>query len=102
MPPPTTTSFTGAGVHASTDEVGEHRDERGVVIGGGRAVEADAHLRRHRRRLDVEVVQDLDVVADKADRRDHDVRRPERAKSRIAAPMSGSSHGSRGEPLRLW
>src|SRR5260370_1934525 len=66
-PPPTTTSLMGAprGPH----EIGEHRDERGMVVDGGGAMERQAVRRGERARLDVEVVEDLHVGADEADRR---------------------------------
>jgi hypothetical protein len=50
-------------------------DERRVRVHGARAREAEAERGGRPPRLDVEVVEHLDVVADEADRRDDDLAR---------------------------
>ena len=53
-------------------------------------------------RLVVEVVQHLEVVGDESDRREHDrpnAARPERAQ---VVEHIRPSHGTCGDPLRLW
>src|SRR5216684_3113568 len=69
MPPPTMASFTRErpSCRSLPDEVGQHGDEEGMIIGGGGAVEAKAELVGDLARLDVEIVEDLDVIAHEAD-----------------------------------
>src|ERR1700730_8322178 len=69
MPPPTMASFTrgAASCRALLDEVGQHGDEDGMIIGGGGAVEAKAELVGDLARLDVEIIEGLDVIAHEAD-----------------------------------
>src|SRR5216684_3242526 len=69
MPPPTMASFMRErpSCRSLPDEVGQHGDEEGMIIGGGGAVEAKAELVGDLARLDVEIVEDLDVIAHEAD-----------------------------------
>ena len=63
----------------------------------------EPELPRELDRLDVEVVEDLDVVGDEPDGRDDDVAHAARVRaSRRWSQTSGSSHGTCGGPLRLW
>src|SRR5262245_21125705 len=81
MPPPTmVTRFRVA--WASTillsacvlpHQVGQHANERGVVIHRGGAGQCDAQSFRDLTRLDIEIVEHLGMVTDKADRGDDDI-----------------------------
>ena len=59
-----------------------------------RAHHVQPELARERGGFDVEIEHDLQVIADEADRRDHDMPRAVAAHSRRASPMSGASQGS--------
>ena len=54
-------------------EVGQPGDEGGVVVHRARPLEADPHLGRDGLRLDVDVVEDLEVIGDEADRADDEL-----------------------------
>src|SRR5262245_30265727 len=54
------------------DDVRHHADECGVITDGSGADEEEFGGRGRLTGLDVEIVEDLDVVADEADRHDHD------------------------------
>src|SRR6266852_8905865 len=75
MPPPTIASFMRgrASRRASPDEVRQHGDEGGMIIGGGGPVKANTQLIGEAARLDVEIVEDLDVIAGEADGSQHHV-----------------------------
>src|ERR1700682_110864 len=45
-----------------------HLDEQRVVADGWCALESDSHFARDLRRFDIEIVQNLDVIAEKTDR----------------------------------
>ena len=73
-----------------------------MVVDRVRADHRHAELGTDRGGFGVEVVQDLDVIADEPG--GHDDRGIELAagfRSRIQSPMSGPSQGSSGRPLRL-
>ena len=102
MPPPTTTTAPrGSPDGAPATTLGQHAMKRGWSF----TVLARAKPGRARSavglRLDVEVVEHLDVVADEADRRHADVAHAVRRQRASASLTSGSSQGSRGLPLRL-
>src|ERR1700737_4578394 len=58
---------------AAADEIAEHPDEGGMVHHRARAIERDSDGPRGLPGFHVEIVQDLDVIADEPDR-DHDDR----------------------------
>src|SRR5262245_45699496 len=71
MPPPTTTSFIADPSPqnpVNSHELGQHRDELGMIVDGRGAMELEPDVGGDSARLDVEVVEHLDVVAHEPDR----------------------------------
>src|SRR6266566_677194 len=71
MPAPATTTFTPPPSSLScrvTDDVGDCRDQPRAVIERGCALELNADTFGERLILDVDIVEDLDVITDEADR----------------------------------
>src|SRR6266568_6897703 len=58
------------------DDPGKCLDERSGRVEHGRPLEPNAFLSRQLFELDVDVVQDLDVIRDEADRRQQDLTMP--------------------------
>ena len=58
------------------DDAGKCLDERSGRVEHGRPLEPDAFLSRQLFELDVDVVQDLDVIRDEADRCQQDLPMP--------------------------
>ncbi len=89
---------TRRGREPLADDVGEHADERRVGVRHLGADETHPGLLGDRLRLDVEVVQDLEVVGDEPGRT-HDHRRaPSDASSAITSSIGGPHQGSSVRP----
>ena len=82
-------------------EVGQPGDERRVVVHRGRPLEADPHLAGDGLRLDVDVVEDLEVVGDEADRADDE---PADARPGQPPDLGEDVRAEPGSPVRpaLW
>src|SRR5271163_3873757 len=87
MPPPMTTmrrgsatGLPGRAVQQGTRELRKDGHEIVVIVEGGHARRLQAAVPRERGGLEVEVVEDLDVIGEKADGRQHDVLHATRAR----------------------
>src|SRR3989442_7163005 len=83
-------SRLGSAVATPPHQIGEHGDEVGMVVQGGGAVQREAPRLGQAPRLDVEVVQHLDVIAHEADRHDNGVA--------VAVGGPPPPHGGGGPP----
>ena len=66
MPPPTTTTWLTGHGGSGEHPIGERADDDGIVVEHAGAGEGEAGLLGHLRRLDVEVVEHLEVVGHEA------------------------------------
>src|SRR5216117_1070481 len=83
MPPPTTAILKSPHARVLREHfLADHRDEFRMIVDAGGAMEANAQLGRGPARLDVEIEQHLDMVAQKSDGLHDDLAR---AESRAAA-----------------
>ena len=83
------------------NDIGDHAHKSRMIVGAAGADEVDAQVLGDFFRFDVQIVKHFDMVADKTDGCDDDFFAPFGGESRMASPMSGSSQGSLGLPLRL-